>query len=257
MANIRRIKSEASIYHITNRGVGRQIIFEDDEDRQRFLSLLHGKCKDVDAAILAWCLMDNHYHILLKGAIKTISSVMLKVNSTYSRYFNNRHCRVGSLFQGRFGSVPIRSEAQLIAELRYIHMNPQEAHICNYSNYSWSSYAEYLGKPKLTSTDYVLNIVGGKDNFVAIHTLEMNDGGDAGSSSPSEHGAIRSRINDEDMLKVAQNELGAVKLYEVKSLPKLERNALLRSLYKRGLSVRQIERLTGVGRSIISRASKM
>jgi len=257
MANVRRKTSEADIYHITNRGTGRQIIFEDDEDRQRFLSLLHGACRDLGVAILAWCLMDNHYHLLLKGRIGTISAIMLKINSTYSRYFNKRHSRVGSLFQGRFGSTPICSEKQLVAELRYIHMNPQEAHVCSFSSYSWSSYREYLEQPKLTSVDHVLNIIGGKENFVAIHASETGAGDNAGNSALAEHGAIRTRINDEDMLEVAQSELGAIKLYDIKSLPKPERNVLLRRLYECGLSVRQIERLTGIGRSIISRASRM
>ena len=257
MANMRRERSEADIYHVTDRGVGRQIIFEDDDDRQRFLSLMHGKCTSHGVAILAWCLMDNHYHILFKGAIETISIIMLKVNSTYSRYFNKRHCRVGGLFQGRFGSVPICSEAQLVAAVRYIHMNPQEAHICSYMRYSWSSYREYLEQPKLTSIGFVLDIIGGRGNFISIHTTEENDEDNASSSSPSEHKTTRTRINDENMLAVAQSELGAIKLYDIKSLPKPERNMLLRRLYECGLSVRQIERLTGIGRSIISRASKM
>ena len=123
--------------------------------------------------------------------------------------------------------------------------------------YSWSSYREYLEQPKLTSIGFVLDIIGGRGNFISIHTTEENDEDNASSSSPSEHKTTRTRINDENMLAVAQSELGAIKLYDIKSLPKQERNTLLRRLYECGLSVRQIERLTGIGRSIISRASKM
>ena len=251
MANVKRVKSEAGIYHITNRGIGRQIIFEDDHDRQYLISRLHSRAENLGTAILAWCLMDNHIHLLLKDELEAISQLMLEVNSAYSHYFNKRHNRIGSLFQGRFGSTPINTERQLIATVRYIHRNPVEAFGGDYTTYAWSSYQEYLEDPKLTSVDFFLEIIGSKENFSSMHANEYDE------PVPFEQAQIKMRTKENDVLAIAQSELKEISPYEIKSLPKPQRNALLCRLLGAGLSIRQIERLTGIGRSIISRAANM
>jgi REP element-mobilizing transposase RayT len=91
-------------YHIINRGVARNIIFKDKEDNLKFLEILQNASEDYNFVIYSFCLMSNHYHLLMKIKNKNISQIMQKVNSRYSIYFNNKYKRVGPLWQGRFKS---------------------------------------------------------------------------------------------------------------------------------------------------------
>ncbi len=116
------------------------IIFEDDADREMPLHLPRKNAKDASVQIFVWCLMDNHHHVLAHGDMKDISSMMLKCNSRYARYFNARHGRVGHLFQERFGSEPVETEEYLLTVMRYIHQNPVKARLSTSCDYPWSSY---------------------------------------------------------------------------------------------------------------------
>ena len=119
-----RERSEGEVYHVTMRGTGRQLIFEDAKDRERFLEVLARETSENDAEVLAWCLMGNHAHILLHVPLEKMAVIMRELGRTYAMYFNARHDRVGHLLQGRYGSVPVKTDAQLLETVRYIHRNP-------------------------------------------------------------------------------------------------------------------------------------
>ena len=94
-----RKQSPANIYHVTNRGVSRQIIFEDDADRERFLVTLRRFMAEFDGELYAWCLMSNHFHLLFHMNLEDISLLMKKVGVSYAAYFNRKYDRVGTLFE--------------------------------------------------------------------------------------------------------------------------------------------------------------
>lgn len=244
MSNSKRLRSEGSLYHITARGVGRQIIFEDDSDREfmkRHMMDLKTLC---DIEVYAWCFMPNHIHLLLHAPMDAVSSFMQRLQAVYARRFNLRHDRVGTLFQGRFDSVPIETDEQLLSTVSYIHRNPLD--LGEHLAFAWSSYVEYLGSPELASTSFVLNQFGGQKAFAAFH--------EAGVVSLPKGRGRNSRLSDQQAKAVMKNVLGDLSPYSVRALEKAERNAILRQLKGAGLSIKQIERETSIGRGIIQRA---
>lgn len=244
--NAPRALSDANIYHITARGVGKQLIFEDDADRRTYLSILKTALGECNGEILAWCLMDNHVHLLFRLELKSVSAIMQKVNRTYSRRFNLRYGRSGHLFQGRFGSEAVNSEEQLLATVRYIHQNPWKGGLSNNCQYPWSSYASYLTGRGSTSTALILSLFDSLDDFVRFnHTA-----GRSGEELAAGHRAFA----PEDVLVVAREALDPLDPATIKELPKAQRNDALARLKNTGLSLRQIERITGIPKSIVSRA---
>ena len=243
MAHMPRVRCESETYHIVVRGVGRQILFEDDIDRAYFMGTLSGLCSQLQLDILAWCLMDNHVHLLLKGPMELLSYMMQKLESSYAIHFNKRHERVGTLFQDRFTSIPVINEEQLISVLQYIHLNPVKAGYPIQSK--WSSYNEYLGvtERSYSSTDFLLDILGGVEEFYRIHQSESTY-----NLEP------RVRLSNKEALNMARSVLGDVSLYDVRTFNKKKRDSLLVQLREAGLSANQIERFTSIGKNIIYRA---
>lgn len=123
----RRRQCESQIYHVMARGVGRMLLFEDDADRSRYLSFLDDALSRHDLDVLAWCLMDNHIHLLVRGQLERVAKVMQLAGRSYALYFNRRHDHVGHLFQGRYASKPIEGNEHLLTVVRYIHQNPIES----------------------------------------------------------------------------------------------------------------------------------
>ncbi len=136
--------SESKIYHIMIRGNERKYIFLDDEDKKRFIEILNEKNKERKFAIYAYCLMDNHVHILINEGIDEIGKIMKRINISYAYYFNKKYDRIGHLFQDRFKSEGIENDAYLLSVIRYIHNNPVKAGMVkSVEEYKWSSYAIY------------------------------------------------------------------------------------------------------------------
>ncbi len=215
MATPTRQIESGGIYHVLNRGVDKKRIFLDDRDRLRFIhdlyefndcrtSLNNGRFftdtnplnspgqstkgwksqRDPLVDILAFCLMPNHYHLLLKqlsenGLVKFLS----KLNTGFAKYFNQRYKRTGTLFQGRFKSIPIVNESHFTHIPYYIHCNPLDLIVSEWrerkisdpkkainflSNYRWSSHLDFCGKhnfPSITKRDFLLEIFGGEKKY--------------------------------------------------------------------------------------------
>ena len=249
----RRKESTSNIYHIIARGTGRQVIFEDDSDRGRFLEILDKALGLYGVTLYAWCLMSNHVHLLMNGDMDDISLCMKRLCGTYAQEFNQRAGRVGHLFQERFKSEPVETDTYLFAVVRYIHDNPVKANLSTMQEYPWSSYKEYLSEPVHCSTSFVLEAFGGRKSFVLFHENEAN----AKKCLDVELPYSRSRTKampDTEAREIAARILGTIGLEDLKSLSKHERNDHLHRLKSEGLSIRQIERLTGIGRNIVATA---
>lgn len=161
-----RLKSGSGYYHIFIRGINRQVIFADDQDRRKFLKIFKTVKKDSDFKVIAWCLMTNHFHLLLGTGTDSISDIIKRINISYVSYYNKRHGRVGALFQDRFGSEPVESEDYFVNVCRYILQNPSKAGIAPVDNYYWSSYREYTGQPFITDCSILLKLLNGVNNFI-------------------------------------------------------------------------------------------
>ena len=136
-----RKQSESGFYHIYSRGSGRQIIYEDADDRFEFLRCLSTALGRSDAVLYAYCLMGNHYHMVVKSNFEALSDFAHDLNCPYANYFNKRHVRTGHLFEGRFSSQPIAGDEHFLTAVRYVHRNPVEANIAPTCEYDWSSFS--------------------------------------------------------------------------------------------------------------------
>ena len=141
-----RIEFPDALYHVTARGDQREAIFDDDQDRRSFLSTLEQVVNRFNWVCHAWCLMDNHYHLLIQTPDGNLSNGMRQLNGVYTQASNRRHGRVGHLFQGRFKAILVDSEAYLLELTRYVVLNPVRAGMVNNpADWPWSSYRASAG----------------------------------------------------------------------------------------------------------------
>ena len=136
-----RLQFPGAVYHVTSRGNARQAIFADDRDRKRFLSLLEREIAQQRWRCHAYCLMDNHYHLLLETPEANLSRGMGRLNMAYAQGFNRRHERVGHLFQGRYKAILVQKDGHLAELCRYLVLNPVRAGLVESAeHWPWSSY---------------------------------------------------------------------------------------------------------------------
>lgn len=147
MARPQRVIFENAYYHVMNRGAGRENIFCDEQDKQMFIETLSEACQQYKIEVHAYCLMDNHYHILIKTPEANISRAMRHLNGVYTQRYNRKHGTDGALFRGRYKAILVDSDAYLLHLSKYIHLNPLSARMVEaLEAYPWSSYLAYIGK---------------------------------------------------------------------------------------------------------------
>jgi REP element-mobilizing transposase RayT len=166
MARPLRIEYAGAFYHITSRGNERRDIFKSDSERMRFLSYLESAVERYKAVIHAYCLMNNHYHLLLETPMGNLSEIMRHINGAYTTYYNIKRQRAGHLFQGRYKAIIVDKDEYAGELSRYIHLNPIRAKIVNKpEEYKWSSYRSYIGlevPPKWLKVDFIHSYFGGR-----------------------------------------------------------------------------------------------
>jgi putative transposase len=163
MARPLRLEVPGGVYHLVARGNERRPIFVDDVDRSRFLERLGAAARRQEWQLLGWCLMGNHYHLVVEISAANLARGMRVLNGSYAQWFNRRHGRVGHLFQGRYGSVLVQTDAHLQTVLAYVALNPVRAKLCaSPRKWRWSSHRATLGleAPGLLALDTVLGYLG-------------------------------------------------------------------------------------------------
>jgi REP element-mobilizing transposase RayT len=164
MARPLRLEYPGALYHVTSRGDGREDVFLDDPDREAFLELLGEVCGRFAWTVYAYCLMTNHYHLLIETAEPTLSRGMRQVNGVYTQRFNRRHDRVGHVFQGRFKAILVQRDAYLLELCRYVVLNPLRAGMTgDPGQWPWTSYHATVGEvpaPAWLDADWVLGQFG-------------------------------------------------------------------------------------------------
>ena len=144
-----RIEYPNAFYHVTSRGNERRRIFETKGNYERFIGYLESATERYGARIHCFCLMPNHYHLLLETPRANLHAVLHHLNTSYTNYFNAKNQRVGHLFQGRYRAILVEKDAYALELSRYIHLNPVRAKLVgDPSQYPWSSYLVYVGKRK-------------------------------------------------------------------------------------------------------------
>ena len=164
MARPLRLEYAGALYHVTARGNARQDIFLDDDDRQRFLGVLDRVVSRFHLLLHAYCLMDNHFHLVVETPEANLSKAMRQLNGVYTQVFNRRHRRVGHVLQGRFKAIVVEREGYLLELCRYVVLNPVRAGLIRQPNtYPWSSYRATAGlasAPACLTVDWLLSQFG-------------------------------------------------------------------------------------------------
>jgi putative transposase len=147
MARLARQEFGGGLFHITARTVRRLPLFVNERDALALLSLLdHVTAEIADWSVLAYCLMPNHFHLVVEAEIDQLSLAMHRINGGYAQRFNRVHGHRGHLFQGRFHAKPVLDEAHLPGSIRYVLLNPVRAGLCERPEYwRWSSYRASIG----------------------------------------------------------------------------------------------------------------
>ncbi len=149
MARPLRIQYPGAVYHVTGRGNERKAIFRDDVDRERFLDTLAGVNRRYHFICHAYCLMNNHYHLVLETPEGNLSKGMRNLNGVYTQAFNRRHRRPGHLLQGRYKAILVQKESHLLEVCRYVVLNPVRANATSSPEvWRWSSYRATAGRAK-------------------------------------------------------------------------------------------------------------
>ena len=164
MARPLRLEYPGAIHHVTSRGNAQAAIFLDDEDRESFLAVLAECIARFGWLCHAYCLMDNHYHLIVETPHANLSAGMRQLNGVYTQRFNRRHGRAGHVFQGRFKAILVERDSYLLELCRYVVLNPVRAKMVqDVSQYAWSSYLATMGEiptPPWLRTDWVLSQFG-------------------------------------------------------------------------------------------------
>ena len=168
----------AGYHHVVNRGVAGSNIFNSSADKKKFLQILCKACKIYDVIVHDYCLMDNHYHLMLETKKENLSLMMRQVNSNYAIYFNKKEKRTGHLWQVRFKSWYIVDEAYLFLLFRYIEHNPLKANLAEkVGQYPYSFAATLIGEEEIIPCAKASMLIKGftKDELIGFLELELND----------------------------------------------------------------------------------
>ena len=239
MPRSERIKSKTGIYHVILRGINRQDIFNDEEDYETFIKILT-RCKSTSGFILiTYCLMSNHFHLLIKDENEDLSMIIKRIAGSYVYWYNHKYHRSGHLFQDRFKSETVEDDGNFLAIMRFIHRNPIKAGLCKeIGEYGFSSYNDIIdGKSNLVDTDYI-NLIIYKDEFIRFCNEKNND---ICMDIDNTY-----RVSDADAKKMIKKVSGCENEAEFQGLEYERRGKCISELKENGLSIRQINRLTGI-----------
>ena len=226
-----RIEFAGALYHVTSRGDGQKDIYLDDQDRRDFLSVLGSVCKRFNWTVHAYCLMSNHYHLLIETPDGNLSQGMRQLNGVYTQHFNRTHDRVGHVFQGRYKAIIVQKDSYLLELSRYIVLNPVRARMVrSVKDWPWSSYRASCGmtsSPEWLSTDWLLSTFA-KTRKVAIERYRDFVAQGKNLPSPWEHLKNQIFLGDEQFVEDMQCKLNLNQ--ELSEIPRAQRRKVPKPL---------------------------
>lgn len=248
-----RKRSTLLTYHVVIKGADRQLLFEETKDYIKYLEILEQFKEECKFQLFAYCLMDNHVHLLIRHSPEySLETIFRKINTTYAIWFNMKYNRTGFVQNGRYFSEPIEDEAYLLTVLKYIHYNPTKAGLETFpgKSYRWSSFSDYGKRGEtLTDTAPIYEIIGGYQEFEKMHLVNTGDS----EQKCLEINRFRKRLPDDVAKSIILEVSGCNTAADFQKLSLKARNENIFALKKRGLSIRQVNRLTGVPKGVIEK----
>ena len=228
------------------------MLFDGDEDRIALLHILDAILPKHNIELIAWCLTGNHIHLIIDDPDDRKSDAMHAIAVSFAGRYNARMGHIGHVFQERFWDSPIKSEEYLLEAIRYIHLNPQKAGLAAYDEYPWSSHREYLmstgSRPHITGS--VIDAL-----FPTPRSyLQLMESTPSLPYRPSATAKVREEDLCEFGAAIVQSVAGCAPT-ELKSVSKALRNEAILTLRKEGLTIKQVQLLTGLGIWIIKNAA--
>lgn len=247
MSRRARIIGGSGYMHIYARGINRQDIFLKQSDYSYFLKVLSGLSCEMGFDIVAYCLMPNHFHLIIYDKDRRFSKIIKRLSISYAMHFNAVYERVGPLFQGRFGSKSIEDIDYLMTVVRYVHFNPEKAGICKMDGYKWSSYKEYLNGSDICSTGTILQLFGGVNEFREYHMVKDNDA----------HKELEGmEISDEEAVTIVCNVINDSNPEALQNYSNKKRDMYIKEIRECGISTKQLSRITGLSIYVIRHVPK-
>lgn len=255
MARHARLESPTSYYHVMIRGNNREFVFLRREQKARYLEALAEEVEEGSIALAAWCLMDNHVHLVVKADLSSLAAAMKSVNTSYAMSFNLYEERIGHVFQDRFRSEIVRDDRHLLTVIRYVHNNPRKAGlVTDAAGYPWSSYGGYLYSPSLIGSEQRELVMGyfaeSVSAFAAFHDLPDDE-----EHLDIREDQLRDRVARGQQIVDAYCRQRGVSKAEVSADRQAADELILRLLDSTMLSHREIASLVGLARSRVHRAS--
>lgn len=257
-----RQSSGTGIHHVMMRGINHQNIFEDEEDNNQFINTLDrmrvrydddGYPSGSNCTYYAYCLMNNHFHLLIREREETVGETIKRIASSYVYYYNRKYGRDGHLFKERFKSEPVNDMAYFTVLLRYIHQNPLKAGVVEkVKDYEYSSWGEYCGTVdpafRVCDVKTVLNRISFTELEAWVNDPLDDDIGCMDIEDPS-----RVRPSDDQVWQMIREIANVTNASAFQQLADDIKKQILLELKERQASLRQLERLTGIGKGVIHR----
>ena len=242
-----RKQSESGIYHVMQRGIDRQQIFEEPQDYLTFLQILLDCRTMCGFKLYAYCLMGNHVHLLIKVERDPLETIFKRICGRYVYWYNVKYERIGHLFQDRFKSEPVETDKYFLTVLRYIHQNPVKAGLCEKpGDYRFSSYSDYLSDCKTVDAAFVLQLLP-REEFIRFHNTLNND------SCLEIVSRRKKAVTDDRAREIIFKYSRCRTVAEFQSLDERKKQRVIRIIHEKGVSIRQLSRLTGVSKGLIEK----
>ncbi|MBO5153827.1 MAG: transposase [Eubacterium sp.] len=245
-----RKKSSTQTYHVVIKGADRQLLFEEQQDFEKYLEIIEYYKEQCQFDLYAYCLMSNHVHLLIHHTSDfSLETIFRRINTSYAGWFNMKYNRTGFVQDGRYFSEPVESERDLLTVVKYIHFNPTKAGMeeAPGASYPWSSFYDYRDQFNgLTDISLVLDIVGGTEHFQVLHTIGSDD-------KCMDIDQFRKRLPDDVAKDIIYQISKCSSSTEFQKLSLEARNQYIALIHEKGVSIRQLNRLSGIPRGVIER----
>jgi len=240
MARKPRIHYEGALYHVIVRGNNRAYIFKSGENKEEYKKIVSKYKKRYRFKLYAYCIMDNHAHLLIEVGDIPLSKIMQGIQQVFTQHYNRKNRTTGHVFEQRYKSYLCDRDAYLLSLIRYIHQNPVRSKLTDGINYQWSSHQEYIENPVLVDVDFPLTLFSGKKNKAIKRYLSF--------FGELESKDIQSMIKEEETTEVVKNieerhkiakdalikiieEVTEIKMDKIKGNTKSKRISDIRKLY--------------------------
>lgn len=249
-----RMFGPKKINHIVMRGINKQDIFLDKQDKGKFIKEIKNTKDKYNYELYAYVIMPNHVHLQLCDKEGNISNIMNSLQTRYVSYFNKKYERVGHLFQDRYFNKIIEDDEYFCNTIRYIHKNPEKAFLSKKENYKWSSYNEYLNNDdSLVNIGMFLNLLDSNRKISLKKFKEYHEINEEDKIADYIKYELQNKLTDEQLIEALKDKLKMENIQNIQQYNSKVIRELLKDIVNISyISINQLSRVTGINRKLLS-----